>query len=227
MADSTFTGTSTTSPSQDYATLAEVKAQLGEPEVATSTDYDVMLTAQITAVSRLIDREVGKWAGFFYPTTDATAYYYDGNGTKELWIDEFASITTLKVSEEGGLSSSDYSTWSSSDYVTFPYNDTPIIRLDVDTLNGSKLYWYPYRKAVEVTGIRGYSTTPPDDVNQACIIQAARWFMRAKQAWADTGASPDFGQITVNVGGQNAIGSKLDPDVAAILWHYKSPVGIP
>jgi hypothetical protein len=211
----------------DYATLAEVKAQIGEPDIATSSDYDSLLSAQITNVSRLIDREVGRFENYFYPSSDATAYYYDGNGDCELWTDEFVSITSVKVSEEGGLSSSDYTTWSSSDYVTWPYNDTPILRLDVDTLNGSKLYWYAYRKSVEVTGVRGHSATPPDDVNQACIIQTARWFMRSKQAWADTGASPDFGQITVNVGGQNAVASKLDPDVAAILNHYKNPGGIP
>ncbi len=210
-----------------YCTVAEVKEQMPESGLNSSTDYDASLTAQIEAVSRLIDEEVGRHDNYFYPSSDDVTVYYDGNGDRELWIDEFASITTVKVSEEGALASSDYTSWSSSDYLTWPYNDTPIMRLDVDTLNGSKLYWSAYRKAVEVTGVRGYSSTPPKDVTQACIIQTARWFMRAKNAWADTGASPDFGQVVVNVDNRNAIGSKLDPDVAAILRNYKSPVGIP
>jgi len=211
----------------NYCTLAEVKAQLGEPETAASTDYDSILETQIEAVSRLIDKEIGKHANYFYPSTDAADYYYDGSGTNELWIDDFVSIDSVAVSEEGGLSSSDYTAWNSGDYVTFPHNETPIVRLDVDVLNGSKLYWYAYRKGVKVTGVRGYSATPPKNVVQACVIQTARWFMRSKNAWAESNASVDFGQIVVNTGSQNAIGSKLDPEVASILYHYKSPVGIP
>lgn len=215
----------------DYCTLAEVKAQLGEPDdlIATSTDYDATLSAQITAVSRLIDKEVGRWTNFFYPSTDAEDRYFDGNGGRELYIDEAVSITSVAVSEEGSVTSSDYTTWSSSDYLTWPYNSTPIMRLDVDVKNGSKLYFDAYRKAVKVTGVFGYASTPPEDVTQAAIIQTIRWFMRGKQAWEDTGAGPEVGQININVGGQRFIGSRLDSDVAAILHHYKvaNLVGIP
>lgn len=210
-----------------YCTIDEIKAQLGEPETAASSDYDSLLTTQIEAVSRLIDKEVGKNENYFYPSTDDATYYYDGNGSDELWVDEFVSISGVKVSEDGGRSSSDYTAWSSTDYIAWPYNKTPIMRLDVDILNGSKSYWYSYRKSVEVTGVQGYSATPPADVKQACVIQVARWFMRSKNAWADSNASVDFGQIVINAGNQNALASKLDPDVASILWHYKSPVGIP
>lgn len=206
----------------DYCTLAEVIAQMPESGLGLSgsTDYAAGIGAQITAVSRLIDREVGKWAGFF-ATTDTETRYFDGNDDAELWIDEFQSISSVAVSESGGLASSDYTTWSSSDYIEWPYNSTPIMRLDVDTLNGSKLYWYAYRKGIKVTGVSGYSATPPQDVKQACIIQASRWFMRGKNAWAESGANTDLGQIVINTGNRSFIGSKLDQDVAALLHHYK------
>jgi len=154
----------------DYCTFAEVVAQMPESglSLAGSTDYVAGIAAQITAVSRLIDREVGKWDGFF-STTDTETRFFDGCGESELWIDEFQSISELAVSENGSLSSSDYTVWSTSDYVEWPYNSTPIMRLDIDTLNGSKSWFHPYRKGIKVTGVSGYSATPPQDINQACI----------------------------------------------------------
>jgi len=205
----------------DYCATSDIKTQLPEAYIASSTDYDASIGALITSVSRLIDKEVGRWDNYFYPTTDSVTRYYDGNGGCELWIDEFTSISAVAVAETGGLSSSDYTAWSSSDYITWPYNVTPILRLDVDVLNGSKVYWEAYRKAIKVTGIPGYSTTPPADVKQACIIQTVRWFMRAKNAWAEGGANQEVGQVVVNVGNKNFVGSRLDPDVATILHPYK------
>lgn len=210
----------------DYCTVAEVTALAPESGLAASTSYDAMLGVLITATSRLIDREVGRWENFFYPSSDAATRYYDGSGTTELWVDEMtAAPTSVAVSESGGVESSDYTVWSSSDYLVLPYNSTPKYKLEVDTLNGSRLYFYNYRKSVKIVGVFGYSTIPPADVAMACKIQVHRWFMRAKQMFADNGAQQDLGQIIVNVNQKDFIGSKLDPDVAAILHHYKVGMG--
>ena len=203
----------------DYCTLAEIKEQVIDGFY--NTDYDAGIGKQITAVSRLIDREVGRWENYFYPSATPVTRYYDGSGCSELWIDEFVSISSVAVSELGGVSPSDYIVWSASDYIAWPYNSTPIMRLDVDVQNGSKVYWEKYRKAVKVTGIPGYSTTPPEIIKQACIIQTTRWFMRSKNAWQETGANADVGQVTVNVGGRGFIGSKLDGDVITLLHPFK------
>lgn len=184
-------------------------------------EYNSVLSTLITSASRAIDRELGKQENYFYPSTSDGTYYYDGNGAACLQIDDFVSITSVSVSEEGGLASSDYTLWSSSDYITVPYNTTPIYRLEVDTLNGSKLYFDRYRKAVKVIGIRGHSATPPSTIALACKIQVMRWLARAKQMFADNGASGDMGQVVLNIGNRNFIGSNLDPDVAAMLHPYK------
>jgi hypothetical protein len=201
-----------------YATLTEIKAMLPESGLASSTDYDDMLNSLSIAASRLIDREVGRGDGYFYPSTADYTRYYDGSGETSLWIDETVSITTVKVAEDGGISSSDYTTWSSTDFIAWPYNYSqigmPIMRLDVDRLNGSKMYWNAYRKSVSITGVFGYSITPPADIVQACIIQVVRWFMRAKQAFQDAGAAPELGQLFYT--------RKLDPDVALILEPYRT-----
>lgn len=205
----------------DYYTVAELKLENPDGGFNSSPDYDVALGVFITSASRAIDREIGKWDNYFYPSTDDTTRYFDGTGTRELWIDDIVSLTSISVSEEGGLSSSDYTTWSSSDYILMPYNSTPKNLVLVDTLNGSKLYWEPHLKAVKVTGVFGYSSTPPQVIRQACSIQALRWFQRAKQNWQETGAKSDFGQVVVNVNQRDFIGSKLDPDVAALLHPFK------
>ena len=195
----------------DYYTVAELKAENPDSGFNSSSNYDVALGWFITSASRAIDREIGKWDNYFYPATDGETRYFDGTGTRELWIDDVISVTSVSVSESGGLASSDYTAWSSSDYITAPYNTTPIFELHVDTLNGSKLYWQPYRKAVKVTGVWGYSSTPPSDVALAAKIQTVRLFQRSKQMFSTSGAPEAGTQDYTN----------LDPDVAQIVAHYK------
>lgn len=205
----------------DYYTVAEIKGENPDSGFNSSSDYDTALGAFITSASRAIDKEIGKWDNYFYPSTDAETRYFDGTGARELWVDDIVTLTSVSVSEEGGLSSSDYTAWSSSDYILMPYNSTPKSIILVDTLNGSKLYWEPYMKAVKVVAVFGYSETPPQVIKQACSIQAIRWFQRAKQNWQESGAKSDFGQVVVNVSNKDFIGSKLDPDVAALLHPFK------
>lgn len=198
----------------DYTTSTDTFNDLGVGEASyTSTDYPAM-AGFVTTASRLIDREFGRWDGFFYPTTDEATYYYDGSGDRELEIDEFVSISAVAVSEQGSLTSTDYTSWTlNTDYITKPYNASskgrPINRLAVVEFNGTKPLWYAYQKAVRVTGIPGYSSTTPSVIEYATRIQAARWFMKAKQGWQD-------------VGGNEAIGERhyvteLDPDVRRLL----------
>lgn len=210
----------------DYCTTAEAKALATvESGLASSTDYDPVFAVFVTAASRLIDREVGRWDNYFdsADTSDSLGtYYYDGSGTDELWIDEFASVSTVAVSEEGGLASSDYTAWSSSDYITYPYNSTPVFKLEVDTINGSKIYFDRYRKSVRITGIRGYSETPPAVVNLAARIQSSIWFAEGKRLWQNQGANNEFGGVNVNIGSVADIDmSTLHPKVAKMLIPYK------
>lgn len=201
----------------DYTTSTDAFQDISEGNY-TSSDYPQMATF-ISAVSRLIDAEVGQWPGFFYPTTDSVTWYYDGSGEDVLHIDPFVSVSSVSVSETGSLTSSDYTAWGSTEYMTWPYNASgkgkPITELRVDNYNGTKANWYEYPKSVSVTGVAGYSTTTPDLVKQACKMQAVRFFMRAKQGYQDTGATAEIGGITFK--GK----LELDPDVKALLWPLK------
>jgi hypothetical protein len=199
----------------DYSNTTDIIANAPETSIASSTDSTVItaLGYFITRASRLIDREVGRWDNYFYPSSDDTTRYYDGTDEGELEIDDCLSITTLSVAESGGTGTSDYTDWATTDYLTYPYNSAPFRRLVID-FNGSKGFWYPFRKSVKIVGVFGYSLTPPADVTQACDIQSLRWYMRAKQGYQDVSANADLGQTELKYA--------LDPDIVALLAHYKS-----
>ena len=203
----------------DYCTLAELKVQIPESIYATVTTYDASISAMITAASRLIDRELGRWDNFFYPSGSATVRYYDGTTGDTVYIDEFVSVSAVAVSENGSVVSGDYTALSSTDYFAEPANASgnakPYNRLVMDFINGSGQSWYEYRKSVKVTAVFGWSTTPPADVNMACKIQAVRWLMRSKQMYQDVGVDGAIGGMVFK--GQTG----LDNDIKALLYGYK------
>jgi hypothetical protein len=201
----------------DYCTLSEVIADLPESGLgASNTEYDGVIRRMITDASRLIDLYLGKWPNYFYPSTDATTRYYMGGNNPRLRIDDAVSISAVAVSEAGSLSSSDYTAWAATDYYTEPYNNDalglPIRALVIDRENGNQTTWWGYPKGVRVTGIFGWSATPPTDIKRACKIQAVRWFMKSKNAYADSGANAATGPLVFS--------DQLDKEVQALLRRY-------
>ena len=203
---------------KDYTSSSDAFADISEGTYS-SSDYPAM-AGFVTVASRLIDADFGRRAGFFYPTTDSVSFYYDGSNAKCQTIDEFVSISAVAVAEQGGLSSTDYTAWTlNTDYIVKPYNyaamGKPINALEIVFFNGVKAAFYGWQKSVLVTGIPGYSLTPPDLIVQATKTQSIRWFLRAKQGWQDTGANSEFGK-------QQYKGmAELDSDVRAMLWALK------
>lgn len=206
---------------QDYATLAEVQAGFPDSPLADTTDtgFTGLIESMITRASRLIDNEVAMWPGYFYPTTDDETRYFDGSGegaSGSQPIDDCVSLTTVSVAEGGGVASTSYTDWTEdTDYFVSPYNYSALSQPITDLiiiLDGSKTSWYRSRKSIKVAGIFGYSTTRPDVINQACIIQTVRWYMRSKQSYEDASANPFTGDLLFV--------QELDPDVIKILWKW-------
>jgi hypothetical protein len=205
----------------DYTSSTDAFADISEGTFS-SSDYPVMSNF-VTVASRMIDNELGRWPGFFYPaasSTDPVSLYYDGTGDYCQPIDEFVSISQVAVAEQGGLSSTDYTNWTlNTDYIVKPHNYSalgrPINELEIVDFNGTKASWYRHQKSVKVAGVPGYSASPPDVIVQAAKIQAVRWFMRAKQGWQDTGANSEVGQLSYKGV------TELDSDVKAMLWPLK------
>jgi hypothetical protein len=201
----------------DYTSSTDVRELLTDSNFTTDTSYDTLLGTLITAASRLIDRYVGGGDNYFLCGSDEQTRYYDGSASRELWIDSMVSLTSVAVSENGGVSSSDYTSWTlDTDYVVSPYNyvalGKPITQLIV-RWDSSKGHWTRFPKAVKVTGVFGYSTAVPEDVVMAVKIQVMRWFMRAKGGFEDTAAAASVGQMFYT--------QELDPDIKLILQHYR------
>jgi hypothetical protein len=205
---------------QDYCATSDVLASMPDSGLNSSTDagYTSALEMMITAASRLIDLEVGRWHGYFYPSTDAETRYYDGSECGDVQdIDDLVTLTSVAVAETGGTGASDYTAWTeNTDFYTWPYNASkngvPIRELVTD-YNSGRSGWYGFRKCVKVIGIFGFSVTPPADIQHATIIQTVRWYMRAQNAQQDSGANPNLGSMVYT--------QQLDPDVREILRHYQ------
>lgn len=201
----------------NYATSTDAFADISEGNFSTS-DFPQM-ESFVTTASRLIDLEVGRWEGFFYPTTDEVTRYYTGSGEDSQEIDEFATITTVSVSENGGTASTDYTDWGSTDYYVEPFNYStsgkPITRLAIDNYYGSKPGFYGYAKSIRIVGRPGYSTAPPAAIALATRIQAVRWFMRAKGGYQDVTGSDETGRLFYKGTAQ------LDGDVKLLLHPFK------
>lgn len=193
----------------DYATYQQIADAM--PDVSMDElGYQAILSIMATRASRLIDGLFKREPGAFYVNADTTRYI-TGSGDHRLWIGELAAAPTSVAVAETGTTT--YTAWAATDYMCWPYNalleGAPYLRLDIDSINGSKSAWYAYPKAVKIVGKFGFAAVIPDEINQACIIQAMRWFKRGQQAYQDTGAIAELGQLKYV--------QKLDPDIQTIL----------
>jgi hypothetical protein len=197
----------------DYATLTQVKAHLSDGITAGDTQYDAILSALITRVSRSIDKFTKRAPDAYKVESDATRYF-SGSGSGTIFIDELATDpTSVAVAESGDIT--DYTTWASTDYILAPYNASqwgrPYTMLEIDLLYGTKATWYKYPKAVKIVGKFGYSETVPPEIEEATIIQTARLWKRGQQGFVDLSSMVELGQLQIR---------KLDPDVSEILLHF-------
>jgi hypothetical protein len=202
-----------------YCTRAQVQAAM--PDGNWGSTYDNLLDVLIPRACRLIDKFCGKKPGAFQIEADSTRYF-DGSGTSILKIGELAAApTSVGLSFNGGVQAADYTALVATDYLLFPWNAAdeglPYTEMHLDKLNSTYSVWYAYPRSVKVVGKFGYSTEVPDDVEQAAVVQVARWFKRGQQGFSDTGAIVELGQLTYT--------KRLDPEVQEILSHYRgSPI---
>ena len=205
---------------EEYISAADIIDHLLEEGLKDGSDgkYEPLMDAICIRVSRHIDNWFSYPAGSF-KATEATAKYFDGNGEIELWPGYMAAAPTeVAVAEAGVLAS--LTTWSATDYIIRPYNALaegfPYRSLLIDLINGTKSRWTNFPMAVKITCQWGWSEEVPPTIEEACIIQGARWFKRGQQAFQDAGAVTELMMMRYL--------KKIDPDVEILL--AKMPGGI-
>lgn len=185
-----------------YTTLQTAKTALGIPLDELSEDS--LLEATVESVSRMIDEYTGRR---FYATTETR--YYSPVDSDTLLVDDLLTVTTLKTDENAdGIFEI---TWTTSDYHLLPFNAStnghPYTRIEA-TGYGNYSFPVSVKKAVQIAGSFGYSTTAPKQVAEACKIQSIRLFKR-KDAPFGILAGGDMQQaMTI---------PDLDPDVKMLL----------
>ena len=194
-----------------YATLAEVKASLA----ITDTQDDTMLEIAITSASRMIDDYTDR---FFYQTgtgqTPATYYY-----TPQDWwtcnIDDNVSISEIATDDNFNQTWS--TVWATTDFFTEPINN-PNRGWPINRLVAIDRYVWPVNlpNSLRVKGIFGW-TAIPSEINQACIIQSSRLFVRKQSPFGIAG-TPELGTVRLT--------SRLDPDVEVLIRPFKRNKGL-
>ena len=190
----------------DYCELADIKTHVGE-QWTSGVKYDVLLGDLITEASRLIDRETG-WGDCHYAAGDpaAAARLFDTVSGYEIEVDRCLQAAAAIAVDE--TVSGVYVAWVlNTDYLLWPYNELYFTRVVIKT--GAAKVFLDGQQLLQVTGKWGGVTTPPDVIKLACIITVGRWFKRGMQAFQDTGAVVELGQLRYT--------KALDPDVKEML----------
>ena len=175
-----------------YATLSELKSYLG----ITGTGEDTLLTTCLDGATKAIESHTRR---VFQATSGTREYLY--NGRKKIILDEdLYSLTSLKLNGT-----------SVTEYRLFPVETTPKSWIVVYEIPSS-VVWNTYEQTWEVTGLWGYSATPPHDVKLACLRWAG-YLYRLKDAQVfDAAYMEGVGQLVIQKG--------IPPDVAKLLQSY-------
>lgn len=132
--------------------------------------------------------------------------YYTPNDPWTLAVDDYVSISEIATDDNFNQTWS--TVWAASDFLKEPVNNSlrgwPYTRL---LATGRYVWPYYLPQACKVTGVWGWPAVPAE-VNQACIIQSSRIFVRKQSPFGIAG-TPELGTVRLS--------SRLDPDVQAFL----------
>jgi hypothetical protein len=187
-----------------YATLVELKLQLG----ITDTTEDTLLNKALSTASRAVEKACGNRV--FTLDGSATARVYVPQGNYDLDVDDIGTLTGLLVETGSGTT---YTTLPATAYETTP--TTALVRgepiTSLNDLGYAGVWWSGgVTPRVRVTACWGWPAIP-DEVSQATLITAARLFRRKGSPEGVAGFG-DMGVVRV---------PKLDPDVQAMLQPLK------
>jgi len=152
-----------------------------------------------------------------------TARYYSADGEAHLRIHQNVEVTEVAV--KASMSAVDYDVWTAptalmagdgdyvvcrGDVVSPTYGTTPYDLLLIDINGEFSIFCAGVGiPTVRVTARWGPYATTPDDIREACIMQAIRWYKKESASMSSRSSSESLGQITHL--------RKLDNDVKLIL----------
>jgi hypothetical protein len=217
-----------------YATLAEVKQQMGKTDAGADVYIPSIIDAATEGINNFCNRPDG-----FEASDQATQRFFPGNGKAFMHIDECVEITAVAVKDSA--TDTAYTAWTppttnmsgDGDWFAFTgdpqwpdFNSLPRTSIMVDP-NGDQVQFtsglftglrgFPPREGslerqvptVRVTARWGYAEDVPPAIKQACIMQTTIWFKRLEGAMATALATTELGTLELF--------ATLDPAVEYLL----------
>ena len=155
-----------------YASAAEYRDRVEK----SATGDDTPILVQLTAVSRYLDRRLGR---FFTQDAEAVARTLDGNGEARLWVPDIATITGLLVKvdldADYDFDDSDETLTINTHFWVGPANadkgpePNPYLYLQIVPNNGRLSKWPDQLRSVEVTAKHGWPAVP-GAIKEASIV---------------------------------------------------------
>lgn len=197
-----------------YTTVATFQSYTGMSTI--TADETVNIEKAIESASRSIDRMTNRR---FWADASATARQYRATDFYRLFVDDISSTTGLIVkTDTGGDGTFETTLTFNTDYILDPVNAPQLERpYSVVTMVGTTLFPSPVnlRPGVQVTAKFGwYLGTPPDDIEEACLILSTDLVKRASSVGGVLGLS-ELGAIRM---------SPLGRDVQAMVRPYRREV---
>lgn len=182
-----------------------------------AVDIDSSLDTQINTWIAAAERYIDNYTGRTFEESLSETRYFDGNGERELDIDEIISITSLEILE---TSSDDVqftlTEGRGSDYILYPYNETFKYRV-ILTVNSQVAVWSGGKQRIKITGLWGHGSTAPEDVELAATMLVAGIVEKGMKG--GTVQSETLGDYTVTFKDIDNISSVMG--VKEILKKYK------
>lgn len=200
--------------SNGYTTVATFQSYTGMSTI--TADETVNIEKAIESASRSIDRMTNRR---FWADANATARQYRATDFYRLFVDDISSTTGLIVkTDTGGDGTFETTLTLNTDYILDPVNAPQLERpFTIVTMVGTMLFPSPVnlRPGVQVTAKFGwYLGTPPDDIEEACLILSTDLVKRASSVGGVLGLS-ELGAIRM---------SPLGRDVQAMVRPYRREV---
>ena len=144
----------------------------GKVENYLTIDIDNSFSSQIADWAEAVDSYIDKFCGRTFGETVSETRYFDGNGKKELDIDDFVSLDTVQILEPNSDDVMDTLTeGKEEDYIVYPYNSAPYFRLIMTALSSTAV-WSTGIKRIKITGTWGRANVPKDIELAATMLLA-------------------------------------------------------
>lgn len=193
----------------DYVTSAQLKAHLRITDSADDAAVDLAVTAASRAIDKYTNRQFGQEA-----SAVARYFRYEGeciDGLPAIAITDLATTVDLVMKLDTAFNAGYATTLTvGTDFDFWPYNAAldglPWTHMVFRSL--APVYPAGYSRELQGTAKWGWAQVPAI-VQQACLIQAARFFVRRDSSYGIAG-SPEAGN-------ELRLLDRLDPDVALSL----------